>query len=101
MKTLEANGAKVTFHDMVQQPPTEETILQWIAKSNRPVTDFINVRGTVYRDRDLKSAKFTDDEWIRELSQDGKLIKRPILVTDHDVFIGYHEGSYRRIALGE
>ncbi|WAH35745.1 arsenate reductase family protein [Alicyclobacillus dauci] len=101
LKTLQENGGEVEFHDMVENPPSEATIREWVEKSHRPVFDFVNVKGTVYRERDLKSAKFTDDEWIRELSQDGKLIKRPILVTGDDVFVGYHEGAYRRITLGE
>lgn len=101
-KTLKESGAKVTFHDIVERPPTEETLRQWIASSKRPVIDFVNTRGTVYRERDLKRANFTDDEWISELAKDGKLLKRPILVDESsDVFVGYHEGAYRRIALSE
>lgn len=101
LKTLQENGVQVAFHDIVEKPPEESTIRGWMEAGNRPVLDFVNTRGTVYRDRDLKRANFTDDEWIRELSQDGKLLKRPILVTDDgEIYVGYHEGAYRRIALG-
>lgn len=100
-KTLEANGAAVRFQDIVASPPSESTILSWMQMSGRRAMEFVNVRGTVYRSRHLDQAKFTDDEWVRELSADGKLLKRPILVTDDNVFIGYHEGAFRRIALGE
>ncbi|GMA62248.1 Spx/MgsR family RNA polymerase-binding regulatory protein [Alicyclobacillus fastidiosus] len=100
-KTLQESGANVQFHDIVDRPPSEQTIRTWMERSGRPVEDFVNTRGTVYRERDLKHAKFTEDEWIRELSKDGKLLKRPILETDKEVFVGYHEGAYRRIALGE
>ncbi|WP_067619344.1 arsenate reductase family protein [Alicyclobacillus acidiphilus] len=101
-KTLEANGVKVEFHDIVEQPPSPDRIREWVAQSGRPIEEFVNTRGTVYRERDLKRANFTEDEWIRELSRDGKLLKRPILVTPANrVYIGYHEGAYRRIALGE
>ncbi|GEO25674.1 arsenate reductase [Alicyclobacillus acidoterrestris] len=100
LKTLQESGAQVEFHDIVDMPPSEEMIRTWMDKSGRPIEDFVNTRGIVYRERDLKNAKFTEDEWVRELSQDGKLLKRPILVTDQEVFVGYHEGAYRRIALG-
>lgn len=100
-KTLEANGAKVHFHDIVEAPPKESTIRSWMQLSDRQAYEFVNVRGTVYRSRHLEQAQFTEDEWVRELSADGKLLKRPILVTDDDVFIGYHEGAFRRIALDE
>lgn len=101
LKTLEANGASVDFHDIVASPPNEETIREWVQKSGESVNEFVNVRGTVYRERHLKQAQFNADEWVQELSKDGKLLKRPILVTKDNVFIGYHEGAYRRIALGE
>jgi arsenate reductase (glutaredoxin) len=100
-KTLTAGGLHIPFHDIVDKPPSEDTIRTWMRVSGRPVEDFINTRGTVYRERDLKRAKFTEDEWIRELSKDGKLLKRPILVTEQDVFVGYHEGAYRRLALSK
>lgn len=101
-KTLTTNGAQVEFHDIVDRPPSQATVRDWLEAANRPVLDFVNARGTVYRERNLKNAKFTEDEWIRELSADGKLLKRPILVTpSHDVFIGYDEGAYRRIALAQ
>lgn len=55
-KTLEVNGAEVEFHDIVDNPPSEASIRQWIEWSGRPIEDFVNTRGTVYRDRDLKRA---------------------------------------------
>lgn len=101
-KTLEANGAKVEFHDIVEHAPSEETIRFWVKQSQRPISDFINTRGTVYRDKGLKTANLSEEEWIVQLAQEGKLIKRPILVTARDeVLVGYHEGAYRRLALGE
>lgn len=98
-RALQQQGIKAQFHDMVEQPPSEETIRTWMKMSGRPAEEFVNTRGTVYRARHLKSARFTDDEWVRELSKDGKLVKRPVLVTDRDVYVGFHEGAYRRIAL--
>lgn len=99
-KTLTANGAQVRFHDVVERPPSMDTIRGWAEEAGRPIIDFVNTRGTVYRERDLKNARFTEEEWLRELSADGRLLKRPILVTPAgEVFIGYDEGAYRRIAL--
>ncbi len=99
-KTLIENGVEVTFHDIVDSPPPKETIRGWMAATGRPVLDFVNTRGTVYRAKGLKDSKLTDEEWIEELSKDGKLIKRPILVTeDGNVYVGYDEATYRRLAL--
>lgn len=100
--TLVENGANVKFHDIVDSPPSTDTIRSWMTATGRPALDFVNTRGTVYRERGLKSAKLTEDEWIMELSKDGKLIKRPIVVTEEgDVYVGYDEATYRRLALAK
>lgn len=100
-RTLTEAGADVQFHDIVASPPDATTIRRWLQCSGRPIEDFVNTRGTVYRQRDLKRAQFSEDEWIMELTRDGRLLKRPILETpDGEVYVGYHEGAYRRIAMG-
>lgn len=76
-----------------------ETIRRWLALTNRPIIDFVNTRGTVYRERDLAHANLTEEQWVQALTHDGKLLKRPIVVSPaNDVLIGYDVETYQRLA---
>lgn len=98
-KTLEAAGAHVRFHDIVEAPPDPETLRAWMTHSGRPALDFVNVKGTVYRARNLRQEHLSEDAWVDELSRDGKLLRRPIAVTAQgDVWIGYDEATWRQLA---
>ncbi len=71
----------------------------WLEASQRPILDFVNTKGTVFRQRSLKDAQFTTEQWIAEIAHDGKLMKRPILVTeDGTVVIGYQPDLYQTFA---
>ncbi|MCY0870465.1 MAG: Spx/MgsR family RNA polymerase-binding regulatory protein [Firmicutes bacterium] len=98
-KALVAHGARVRFHDFVETPPDAATLRAWMDKSGRPVLDFVNTKGTVYRERHLRQANLTQDAWLQELSRDGKLLRRPIAITEQgDVWIGYDADAWSRLA---
>ncbi|MCY0896215.1 MAG: Spx/MgsR family RNA polymerase-binding regulatory protein [Alicyclobacillaceae bacterium] len=98
-KTLRELGVSVEFHDIVEQPPSETMLSSWLEASQRPILDFVNTKGTVFRQLSLKDAQFTTEQWIAEIAHNGKLMKRPILVTeDGTVVIGYQPDLYQTFA---
>ncbi|MDI9260143.1 arsenate reductase family protein [Alicyclobacillus sendaiensis] len=93
---LEHLGADVAFHDMVEQPPDESTLRSWLEAVRGDVKSLVNTRGEVYRRRGLKEVSWSTDRWIEEMHRDGKLIRRPVLVTPSGrVIVGFDEAAYR------
>lgn len=85
--------AKVTFEDrhIVENPPTEAELAEWIKRSGYPVKKFFNTSGMKYRDLGLKEKlpTMSEEEQIRLLASDGMLVKRPLLVEDDRILVGF------------
>jgi arsenate reductase len=77
----------------------EEELKEWIPKSNLPIKRFFNTSGKIYRDLGLKNKldDMADEEKIKVLSSDGMLVKRPILVGEDKVLVGFKEGEWEEI----
>lgn len=96
-KFLVDHGIDVAFHDFVADPPTADELRSWIQKRGEGVQPFINTKGTRYRELGLADKKLTDEQWVELLSQDGKLIKRPVLVFEEQVVVGFNSDEYERV----
>lgn len=91
----------VDVRPIVDQPPTAKELAAWIPKSGRPVRKWLNTSGQSYRA--LGKAKVdaaSDAELTTWLSEDGKLVKRPVLVTADAVLVGFDEDAYAKVAGG-
>jgi arsenate reductase (glutaredoxin) len=85
----------VTVRPIVAEPPTAEELATWIPASRLPVRKWLNTSGQSYRA--LGKAKVdaaSDEEITRWLTQDGKLVKRPVLVMGKKVIVGFREADY-------
>lgn len=92
---LSQHGIEATIRPIVDQPPTPEELAQWIAASGLPVRKWLNTSGMSYRAIGKAAIDAADDATItRWLSEDGKLIKRPVLVTDNGVLVGFRAERY-------
>lgn len=88
-------GIAVDVRPIVDEPPTPEELGQWIARSERPVRKWLNTSGQSFRA--IGKAKVdaaADAEIVRWLARDGKLVKRPVVVTPKRVLVGFDEGAY-------
>ncbi len=86
---------EVDVRPIVDHPPTAEELADWVPKSGRPIRKWLNTSGQSYRaigKAKVDAAK--DEEIIRWLTQDGKLVKRPVLVTPKGVLVGFDEKAY-------
>lgn len=90
-----AHGIEVDVRPIVEAPPSADELGVWIPKSERPVRKWLNTSGQSYRamgKQKIDSAK--DEEIVRWLTQDGKLVKRPVVVTERRVLVGFDEHAY-------
>ncbi len=89
---------KVNFTDrhIKEEVPTVNELIAWQAKSGKDWNKFFNTSGQVYRNLQLKDKlpQMTDKEKADLLASDGMLIKRPILVTDEVVLVGFKESEW-------
>lgn len=92
---LADHGIDVDVRPIVDAPPTAEELSGWVPRSGVPVRKWINTSGQSYRaiGREKASAA-KDEEILRWLTQDGKLVKRPVLVTSEVCLVGFDEAAY-------
>ena len=98
-KFLENNNIKFETRDIVLDTPNEKELKEIISKSNKDIRKFFNTSGMKYRELGLKDKVPTmnEDEIIKLLTSDGMLIKRPILVCDDKVLVGFKEKEWSEI----
>lgn len=99
LKYLEENNIDVEYRDMMLENPTKEELKTWLKVSGLPIKRFFNTSGIVYREMKLKDklSEMSDDEALELLSTTGRLVRRPLLIGDHGVFVGFHEEMYETL----
>ena len=97
LKWLKDNGIEYTDRKIETDNPTEGEIRKWHAESGLPINKMFNTSGKLYRELNLKDKlkTMTDDEKYALLASDGMLVKRPVIVTDDTVIIGFKEEEYK------
>ncbi len=96
-KWLQENGVEVTSRHIVEDNPTVGELSEWIPRSGLATQKFFNTSGQVYRQNNLKEVIKTasDEEMIKLLSENGMLVKRPIVVSDNFVLVGFKEEEWK------
>ena len=92
-KWLDDNKIEYELRDIKLNNPTLEELTEWYKKSGFPLKKFFNTSGLLYKSMDLKNKlpDMTEDEMLQLLSTDGILVKRPILVGNDFVLVGFKE----------
>ena len=95
-KYLEENGVEFIDRHIVETNPTAEELKEWIAKSGLPVKKFFNTSGKLYKEMGLKDklASMSDEEQIELLASNGMLVKRPLIIEDGRVLVGFKEAEW-------
>lgn len=87
--------------DIKADPPTAEELAAWQAQSGLPLKRFFNISGLQYRALGLKDrlAQMEEAEMLELLASDGMLVKRPILVCEKKVLVGFREQEWQEALL--
>ena len=98
---LDERGAAYELRDIKEQNPTAEELRAWHEKSGLPLKRFFNTSGLQYKALGLKDKlpAMSEEEQLALLATDGMLVKRPILITEDRVLVGFREAEYQA-ALG-
>ena len=95
-KWLDDNGIEYKIRDIKEKNPTEKELRKWQKKRGLPLKKFFNTSGLQYKALDLKTRlpEMSEEEQIALLASDGMLVKRPLLVGDDFVLVGFRESEY-------
>ena len=95
-KFLDGRGAAYTDRHIKEDRPTVEELRVWHQKSGLPLKKFFNTSGMQYRALELKDKLPTmdEEEQLALLASDGMLVKRPILVGDGFVLVGFRPAEW-------
>ena len=95
-KWLDDNKIEYEFRDIKSENPTLEELTEWYKKSGLPIKKFFNTSGLLYKSLELKNKlpEMTDDDALKLLSTDGMLVKRPLLISDDFVLVGFKEAEW-------
>jgi len=98
IKWLDAQKMNYEVRDIKGENPNYEELQQWHEKSGLPIKRFFNTSGLVYRGLNLKDklASMSDEDKLKLLATDGMLVKRPLLVSENDILLGFKEEEWKQ-----
>ena len=96
-KWLEDNQIEYELRDIKIDNPNIDELTEWYRKSGLPLKKFFNTSGLLYKSLDLKNKlpQMNDDEMLKLLASDGMLVKRPILIGEKFVLVGFKENDWK------
>ena len=96
-KWLDDNKIDYELRDIKLDNPTLDELAQWYKKSNLPLKKFFNTSGLLYKSLGLKDKlpTMTEDEMLALLASDGMLVKRPLLIGEDLVLVGFKESDWK------
>ena len=95
-KWLDERGIKYTERHIAEKNPTYDELKVWYQQSGLPIKKFFNTCGLVYKEMQLKDklSLMSEEEQLKLLATNGMLVKRPIVISEDNVLIGFKEAEW-------
>ena len=95
-KWLEERGVELNIRHIAEDNPSAREVEEWHKKSGLPLKRFFNTSGQIYRNNKIKDKLpgMSDKDQYDLLASDGMLVKRPIVVGDDFILVGFKEKEY-------
>ena len=87
LEYLKNKGVDFQIRQYLKEPLTEEELKDLLMKLNKKPQEMIRTQEAVYK-QNFKGKEFTDDEWVKIIVENPKLLKRPVVVKDHKAVWG-------------
>lgn len=96
-KWLDDNNIKYEERHIVEDNPKYDEFKKWYQRSGLPLKKFFNTSGLVYKNNNIKDKLLTmsEEEQLRLLASDGMLVKRPLLISDEFVLVGFKDDEWK------
>lgn len=98
-KWLDDNKIEYELRDIKENNPSLDELTAWHKTSGLPLKKFFNTSGLLYRSMNLKTKlpEMSEEEQLKLLATDGMLVKRPLLIGDDFVLVGFKESEWNNI----
>ncbi len=95
-KWLKENNISFDLRDIKEENPSFDELKQWYRISGLPLKKFFNTSGLLYKSMGLKNKipTMSEEEQLNLLASDGMLVKRPILVGEDFVLVGFKPSEW-------
>jgi arsenate reductase len=95
-KWLEAHGVEYVDRHIVEERPSYEELKKWYEQSRLPLKKFFNTSGLLYKEMQLKDKLpgMSEEEQLELLATNGMLVKRPLIINDEMVLVGFKEAEW-------
>ena len=95
-KWLDEHDIVYNERHIVEENPTYDELKEWHKKSGLPLKRFFNTSGLLYKEMKLKDklSEMSEEEQLKLLATNGMLVKRPIVVGDDMVLVGFKEAEW-------
>ena len=96
---LDEKGIAYEARDIKLENPTLEELKDWTARSGLPLKKFFNTSGLKYKELGLKDKlpAMTEQEQLELLASDGMLVKRPLVILDNAILVGFKPENWENI----
>ena len=93
---LDEQGVEYSERHIVENNPTYDELKEWYTKSGLPLKKFFNTSGLLYKEMNLKEklSTMSEDEQLKLLATNGMLVKRPLVVKEDLVLVGFKEPEW-------
>lgn len=93
------NNIEYKDRNIVEDNPSAEELRKWYEKSNLPLKKFFNTSGMLYKEFKLKEKlpEMSEQEQIDLLATNGMLVKRPLIISDDIILVGFKEKEWEEL----
>ena len=98
-KWLDDNKIEYELRDIKEDNPTLEELTAWYKQSGLPLKKFFNTSGLLYKSMELKDKlpNMSEEEQLKLLATEGMLVKRPLVIGEDFVLVGFKESEWNKI----
>lgn len=100
-KWLDGHNITYTDRHIVEENPTYDELKEWYIRSGLPLKKFFNTSGMLYKEQKLKDRlpEMSEDEQLQLLATNGMIVKRPLVVKDDCILVGFKETEWEQLNL--
>lgn len=102
-KWLDEHNVEYTERHIAEENPAYDELKEWYEKSGQPLRKFFNTSGKLYKEMQLKDRlpSMSEEEQLKLLATNGMLVKRPIIVSEYKVLVGFKEAEWDDVIRSE
>lgn len=100
-KWADEHHVQYTLRDIKQNNPTRQELGEWYKQSGLPLKKFFNTSGLLYKEKNLKDKlpNMAEEEQLQLLATEGMLVKRPLVVANGKILLGFKEKEWEQALL--